>query len=219
MFYGWGSRNKNWTMPDGRQLICQYNYFSLMFIIRLVWRRRWHLVGRDRAMDQEVNREELAKVYGAGNVPDLGLFERFGMFFVIGAIVFAGVALAGAQSLLGLGDSTTVAATGPVAEVIESEADEAGAGDQAGDGGSAEGAAEVEQLAAAESTSGAADSSEVDDDGAADTGTSLSDQGEADESPELNSGEIEPVQEIPASLDAEETSRGATGSFLSLIHI
>ena len=121
MIYGWGRKNKSWAMPDGRHLVCDYNYFSLLFIIRLVWKRRWHVVGNNRDMDQQVTREQLAQIYGDQKVPDLGLFERFGIFFVIGGIVVLGLLSAGFQALTGDDGSTTETANAPVAAVVSPE--------------------------------------------------------------------------------------------------
>lgn len=133
MIYGWGRKTKDWNMPDGRVLVCSYSYFSLMFILQLVWKRRWTLIGRDRAMDTETDRAELERIYGAGNVPDIGPFERFGALIFGGAIVglAAIVAIWGAfTSATGL-DSNSTEAGGPVAEVVSS--DVAGVGDDAAD--------------------------------------------------------------------------------------
>jgi len=87
MIYGWGKKSKDWAMPDGRTLVCSYSYVSLMFVFKFVWSRKWHLIGRDRAMDVETNRQDLERTYGQGNVPDIGVFERFGMFVTGGLIV------------------------------------------------------------------------------------------------------------------------------------
>ncbi|MEL6981525.1 MAG: hypothetical protein AAFO29_03785, partial [Actinomycetota bacterium] len=127
MIYGWGTKTKDWTMPDGRQLVCRYNYVSLMFILKLVWRRQWLLITRDRAMDTETDRAELEQIYGPGNVPDIGLFERFGAFMVIGSIVAVASVVGIVQSLGGTGTVEAgpgIEASGAVAEVVESPGDE-----------------------------------------------------------------------------------------------
>lgn len=125
MFYGWGKKSNDWTMPDGRTLICSYSYVSLMFIFKFVWSRKWHLIGRDRAMDIETNRQDLERMYGAGNVPDIGIFERFGMFITGGVIVALMLASAGFQSIFSSGDGATIetaSLTGdPVAVVIDQD--------------------------------------------------------------------------------------------------
>ena len=44
---------------DGRELVAQYNYGSALFIFKVAWKRTYTIIGRDRAMDQKVTREEL----------------------------------------------------------------------------------------------------------------------------------------------------------------
>lgn len=131
MFYGWGKKSSDWAMPDGRTLICSYSYVSLMFIFKFVWSRKWHLIGRDRAMDIETNRQDLERMYGAGNVPDIGIFERFGMFITGGVFVALMLASAGFQSIFSSGDGGTIetaSLTGdPVAVVIDQDEDPADA--------------------------------------------------------------------------------------------
>ncbi len=140
MIYGWGKRSKDWDMPDGRKLICTYSYVSLMFVFKFVWSRKWHLIGRDRAMDVETNRSELERTYGPGNVPDIGIFERFGMFITGGVIVAAALVSLVVQTVLPGDDSEVVAAGAiggePVAVIVDpDDADQTGEADQTDDVG------------------------------------------------------------------------------------
>lgn len=125
MFYGWGRKTSEWSMPDGRTLVCGYRHISIMFVFKLAWGRTWHLIGRDRDMDVETSRAELERYYGRGQVPDIGLFERFGMVLT-GAVVVGAVAVsAAAQMVFGIGsDTVATAASGsdePVAVVVTGE--------------------------------------------------------------------------------------------------
>jgi hypothetical protein len=86
MFYGWGRRSKDWQMHDGVHAVVTYSYVSLMFIFHLAYKQQWQLVGRDRAMDTVVSREELAARYGT-DAPQLGMWNRFGLLMAIAAFV------------------------------------------------------------------------------------------------------------------------------------
>jgi len=208
MIYGWGRKTKDWNMPDGRVLVCSYSYFSLMFILQLVWKRRWTLIGRDRAMDTETDRAELERIYGAGNVPDIGPFERFGAVIFGGAIVglAAIVAIWGAlTSATGLDSSTE--AGGPVAEVVSSDlsgSSETGGADD--DESSSDGAAGPDSTrsisgSSTPETDGGESSSDADDDGDADP----SDGSESDDADSAAGGATtlvayeEAVEIVPSS--------------------
>lgn len=157
MIYGWGRKSKDWAMPDGRTLVCSYSYVSLMLVFRFVWSRKWHLIGRDRAMDVETNRAELERMYGQGNVPDIGIFERFGMFITGGLILGGALVVALTQSVFGFGDdgSSTAAGLGdePVAVIIDSAVDDQSDDTESGDdqaGGDQTGEADADAQAGVE---------------------------------------------------------------------
>ena len=86
MFYGWGTKSKDWTMSDGRQLVLRYRFFSIMFIFQIAFAKKWMLIGRDRAMDQTVDRNELQRLYG-NDVPNLGLWSQWGLVLSIVALM------------------------------------------------------------------------------------------------------------------------------------
>lgn len=158
MIYGWGRKNKSWPMPDGRQLVAEYNYGSVLFIFKVAWKRTYTIIGRDRAMDQKITREELEKVYGDGNVPDIGLFERFGVFFAMAGIIVFAVLFSIVQSIGGGGESTTETASDPVAAVVSPVDDEVVEQEQLTDSTVAESrddAADSEEASAASETADA----------------------------------------------------------------
>ena len=73
-------------MSDGRQLVLNYRFLSIMFIFQLAFSKKWMIVGRDRAMDQEVDRAELERLYD-DDIPDLGLWSQYGLLLAAGAFV------------------------------------------------------------------------------------------------------------------------------------
>lgn len=86
MFYGWGKSSQEWSLGDGNTLVCAYNYVALMFIFRLAFKQKYHLIGDSRSQDVQVSRSELEQRYGT-DVPKLSLWTQFGLLIGVAALV------------------------------------------------------------------------------------------------------------------------------------
>lgn len=86
MFYGWGNASKEWNLDDGNRLVFAYSYFSLMFLFKIAYKKKWFVLGDSRSEDQQFTRAELEQRYGT-DLPKPGIFMQYGLPLVIGAFV------------------------------------------------------------------------------------------------------------------------------------
>jgi hypothetical protein len=59
--FGMGNHAKSWeVVVDGvvRQLVCEYTYISLFFVLKLNIRKKWILKGNGYSKDEEISNRE-----------------------------------------------------------------------------------------------------------------------------------------------------------------
>jgi hypothetical protein len=63
MFFGWGTKRKQWNLSNGYFLICAYNYFHIMFILRVIIHKKWFIISSNRAEDKQLSKEDFKLLF------------------------------------------------------------------------------------------------------------------------------------------------------------
>lgn len=92
MFYGWGKSSQEWNLNDGNRLVFAYSYFSLMFLFKIAYKKKWFVTGDSRSQDAQFSRDELEQRYGA-DLPKPGIWTQYGLPLAIGAWVLVALVL------------------------------------------------------------------------------------------------------------------------------
>lgn len=92
IFFGWGKKQKYWKMPDGKYLVVTWSYFHI-FWCPIAFKIKWHLIEDEKIdvhviVENRVISSEKAKEISGENMPDLNIWERYGL-----AILIAGIAI------------------------------------------------------------------------------------------------------------------------------
>jgi hypothetical protein len=86
MFYGWGTKSKEFTAPDGRVLACFYDYVSLMFIFTFVWRKKWKRMSPD-GRGIEIAKDDVEQLFFPEKPPSIGIWTQYSLAFFLATIV------------------------------------------------------------------------------------------------------------------------------------
>lgn len=109
IFYSWASKMKAFNVPDGRTVVCDYRVFTFMFVLRVVYKKKWRInslvssssssLTGEQQQDPgddwtEVDGSTLAQLFEPEDAPRLGFWERYSLL--------AGLALLGAFMVWGI---------------------------------------------------------------------------------------------------------------------
>ena len=84
IFFGWGKKSKEWELSDGTSLLCAWSYFHI-FWLPVALRRKWYKVGKLRGDEERLTIEQVKALFG-GKLPSIGIWNRFGLLFIVGAL-------------------------------------------------------------------------------------------------------------------------------------
>jgi len=85
MFWGWGTKSKQWDLGDGRILMLSWSYFSLLFC-PVSSNTQWFILSDSRSQDRRIGYGEVQALIPE-NTPTMSLWSRFGLWIVGGAYV------------------------------------------------------------------------------------------------------------------------------------
>ena len=84
-FFGWGTRNKSWPLPDGRVIMVSWKYFHLFWFICFVTKSEWFLLS-DKRSDDQIITNAAAQMMLPGEEVQVPFFYRYGGVIIIGGI-------------------------------------------------------------------------------------------------------------------------------------
>ncbi|MBU6321438.1 MAG: hypothetical protein KGI78_04610 [Patescibacteria group bacterium] len=83
LFFGWGRRSKSWSLTNGQRIVAVWRYAHIVWY-PLAWHIRYHLLNDSRSQDSVITRHAAAALLGT--VPNIGLWQRYGMVLLFLAI-------------------------------------------------------------------------------------------------------------------------------------
>ena len=86
-FFGWGKKTLTWSLLDGKQLLCRFEYFHI-FLCPTVSHAKWYLIGDSRAADKEITYDDVKRLFPQ-NTPHIGHWQRYGLRY-LGALIAVG---------------------------------------------------------------------------------------------------------------------------------
>lgn len=96
LHFGWGKKQKKWKLNNSDKfLVASWYYFSLFFCPIKISKIKWILVGNNRNEDRLLSENEVIQLT-ANKVPDIGKWQKYGLWYLILSIValFAFLAVA-----------------------------------------------------------------------------------------------------------------------------
>lgn len=88
--FGWGSKRRAWALPEGKQLIANWDYFHFLFFPVKRGKIIWHLVGDVRSEDRIITYEE-AKALLPNEKLDISVWEKYGLALLPVVAILIGV--------------------------------------------------------------------------------------------------------------------------------
>lgn len=81
IIFGWGRKSRSWVIRGGKTVLATWPYVSLFFC-PLALDITWTVYGDPRSFERVVSYEEIKELAPA-NTPQLGVWERFGLLFLV----------------------------------------------------------------------------------------------------------------------------------------
>lgn len=88
IFWGSGSKFKIWPWTGDRVLVVKWNY-SHLFLCPIAYHITYHLQGDSRSQDEQINEEEVKKVYGNNKIGP-NTWEKYGFYIMAVIVVLIG---------------------------------------------------------------------------------------------------------------------------------
>ncbi len=88
VFFGWGSKNKQWSFED-KTLLCQWSYFHIFFC-PVAFNKQWYILADARSEDRKLSKDEASKI--SKQYP-IGIFNQWGLFIAIGILWIIGMSI------------------------------------------------------------------------------------------------------------------------------
>ncbi len=89
LFWGAGTKESRWSMPDGRTLVVRWKY-SHLFWCPIAYKICWFIFTDKRSEDREITYGEVARIFPT-NTPHISHWQRLGGYYLIAVIVFFGM--------------------------------------------------------------------------------------------------------------------------------
>lgn len=86
LFFGWGTKSKNWDIGNGQFVVMTWRYFHL-FLMPIGYGVSYHVIGDSRSEDREVSRGEAESL--CGRQLSIGVWNRFGLLLSVAYVVAA----------------------------------------------------------------------------------------------------------------------------------
>src|ERR1700686_2455834 len=84
-FWGWGTRVQKWILNEHQTLVASWKYFHI-FWFPAAGTIHWTIIGDVRSEDREITYEEVKRLVPL-NPPRISIWKRFGLFFLLAALV------------------------------------------------------------------------------------------------------------------------------------
>lgn len=81
MIFGWGKKQKIWTLTNDKQLIAVWSYFHIFWFPMRVSAITWYIIGDSRSEDVAIPYEKVKELFPE-KVPDIGFWNQYGLFFI-----------------------------------------------------------------------------------------------------------------------------------------
>lgn len=84
IFWGWGRKNKSWTIGEGLLLMVTWSYFDIFFM-PIAFNKQWHILSNNRDEDKVISYEDVKKLI-PDNTPTIGYFYEYGLLIAVGIL-------------------------------------------------------------------------------------------------------------------------------------
>ncbi|MDB5195102.1 MAG: hypothetical protein JWO84_286 [Parcubacteria group bacterium] len=82
MYYGSGTKSREWPLSDGKTLVLKYKYVELFFC-PISMKRKWYVIGDKRSEDVEISKEAAYRLLPTGTKPDVPFWDLYGGYFLL----------------------------------------------------------------------------------------------------------------------------------------
>lgn len=92
IFFGWGTKKREFILENIGHLFVRYNFFHVMFVLTVAWSPAYILVrqGEQGWYSNTISKEEATRLNG-GSTPDINVWWKYSLPGAIGFGVVASV--------------------------------------------------------------------------------------------------------------------------------
>jgi hypothetical protein len=84
VFTGWGTKTKNWPLPDGRNLAAHWQYIHAYWF-PVAHSVKWYVSCANPLENREISYDEVRGLFPT-EPPNLSLWDRYGLLFLLAGI-------------------------------------------------------------------------------------------------------------------------------------